>query len=86
VDTRRQANQRRWWRAVIEATPVTCEWCGYPITPDQAWHLDHTVPVSAGGTDDPSNLTPMHAPCNLAKAAQTMQPRPVTPAPPSRKW
>lgn len=86
VDTRRQANLRRWWRARLATEPITCEWCGFLLTADMPWHLDHIVPVAAGGTDDPANLTPLHAECNRAKAAQTMQPRPVTAAPPSRKW
>jgi 5-methylcytosine-specific restriction protein A len=39
--------------------------CGAP-----AEHVDHIMPVAAGGTDHPSNLQALCQSCNLAKAAR----------------
>jgi hypothetical protein len=47
---------------------LICWRCGKPIrdTP----HLDHWIPLSEGGTNDPGNLHYMHAKCNLTKHAK----------------
>lgn len=34
------------------------------------WEIDHIVPVSAGGTDDPDNLQALHWKANEAKGDQ----------------
>lgn len=36
--------------------------------------IDHTVPRSQGGTDDPSNLTAAHLICNIRKSDKTLGP------------
>ena len=41
-----------------------CHLCGA----DAADAIDHIVPVSWGGSDDPSNLAPAHTSCNTAKS------------------
>jgi 5-methylcytosine-specific restriction endonuclease McrA len=40
--------------------------CGQP----GADTVDHITPISAGGTDDPANLSAAHKRCNLAKGAR----------------
>jgi 5-methylcytosine-specific restriction endonuclease McrA len=44
-----------------------CFHCGQPISFD-AFHVDHLVPVAAGGSDEMDNLAASCAPCNLAKS------------------
>ena len=44
--------------------------CGERLEPEDDLHLDHIVPVSHGGSDDPGNLQAAHARCNLSKGAR----------------
>ena len=44
-----------------------CCYCDEP-----AEHLDHVQPVSRGGVDEPRNLVPACAACNLSKADHTL--------------
>ena len=44
---------------------LICWRCGKPITDTP--HLDHWIPLSKGGTNDPGNLRYMHAKCNIGK-------------------
>ena len=46
-----------------------CWLCSEPIGPDDAWDVDHVVPVSRGGGDDLGNLRPAHAACNRSRGA-----------------
>lgn len=48
-----------------DATP-TCVYCGAP-----AEHMDHVIPKAQGGSDDPTNLVPACASCNIKKGART---------------
>lgn len=43
-----------------------CYWCGALL--DSSYHLDHVIPISRGGTNDPSNLVLACPPCNLSKS------------------
>jgi hypothetical protein len=62
--TRAWNTRRRWWQARIDlGEAIACYRCGGIIEPGQLWHLDHTIPRSAGGTDRDSH--PSHALCNL---------------------
>lgn len=51
----------------------TCYLCQRPISRDLLWphprsaSVDHVIPVSAGGSDDPSNLRATHWHCNEEK-------------------
>jgi 5-methylcytosine-specific restriction endonuclease McrA len=47
---------------------LICWRCGKPIkdTP----HLDHWIPLSRGGSNDPGNLHYMHASCNQLKGSK----------------
>jgi hypothetical protein len=55
-------------RAVFKRDNYTCKYCGL-----RAGQLecDHVMPVSRGGTDDPSNLVAACVPCNRSKRDQT---------------
>jgi hypothetical protein len=55
--------ERKMWAARIAHAPVNCARCGKPITPDMAWHLDHS--------DDRTELIgPSCARCNLSAAGR----------------
>lgn len=40
----------------------------YGLRSEYGWCVDHVVPKSEGGSDDPSNLIPMHWRNNISKA------------------
>jgi 5-methylcytosine-specific restriction endonuclease McrA len=45
-----------------QGVPLECVYCGGPFE-----HVDHVIPASRGGTDDPDNLVPACTPCNTSK-------------------
>ncbi|MBR4891974.1 MAG: HNH endonuclease [Alphaproteobacteria bacterium] len=47
-----------------------CPACNQPITTVQDFTWDHIVAASKGGSDDISNMVPMHAKCNELKGNQ----------------
>lgn len=47
----------------------TCQYCGQK-PPEVILHIDHRVPVSKGGDNDPMNLVTGCRDCNLGKAAR----------------
>lgn len=49
---------------VIERSGFVCAYCG---TSDGAFEIDHIVPVSRGGQNDPENLCVACVTCNRAK-------------------
>ena len=40
---------------VLKRDSFACQYCG-AAAPDAYLHVDHIIPVSKGGTDDPTNL------------------------------
>lgn len=46
-----------------------CYLCGLLADPDN-WHLDHKVPVAAGGAHSYANVAVTHPACNLKKGAK----------------
>jgi hypothetical protein len=46
----------------------TCQYCG-DKAPDVTLHVDHVIPVSLGGGDQPSNLLAACKDCNLGKTS-----------------
>jgi 5-methylcytosine-specific restriction endonuclease McrA len=57
-------------RGVLREHGGVCHVCGQP----GARVVDHVKPVAEGGTDDPSNLRPIHAePCHRRKTAAESQ-------------
>lgn len=61
--------------AVYERDAWTCGLCEEPVARDAPYpdpwspSLDHIVPASLGGSDDPSNLRLAHLRCNLVRGA-----------------
>lgn len=47
-----------------------CRYCG-ATAPDVKLTVDHVVPVSLGGTDEPGNLVAACGPCNSGKSASS---------------
>lgn len=45
-----------------------CYWCRGAL--DEKYHVDHVIPLSRGGANDPSNIVIACAPCNLSKGAK----------------
>ena len=60
---RRTRRHQRHRETVMRAHNGVCHICGQGA----ADAIDHIVPVSWGGSDDPSNLAPAHTSCNTAK-------------------
>ncbi len=46
-----------------------CHICAAPADPDD-WHLDHVVPLAAGGEHSYANVAVSHPKCNLRKGAK----------------
>lgn len=65
ADPKRQAYKDPVYRAYRR--DGVCHLCGQP----GADTLDHLVPLSKGGTNDPSNLRPAHRACNSRKGNST---------------
>jgi len=51
---------------ILQRDGFTCQYCG-AAAPDVVLHIDHIHAVSAGGSDDESNLTTACRDCNLGK-------------------
>ena len=51
---------------VCERDKGVCQICGEPIG-EEAWHIDHFIPISKGGPDIPQNIRLAHARCNDKK-------------------
>ena len=55
-----------WFEAQVERQGNRCLWCGADFTEEAPATLDHILPRSYGGTNDPANLRLLHPPCNVA--------------------
>lgn len=53
---------------VLRRDEHTCQYCGQ-MAPDVVLTVDHVVPVSLGGSDDPSNLVAACRDCNAGKSS-----------------
>ena len=66
--------QKRARRRILDRDEWRCYLCQRPIPRGVEWPhplsgtIDHVMPVSAGGSDDPSNLRAAHWHCNQEKA------------------
>lgn len=54
-------------KAILARWRGLCAYCDAP-----AEHLDHVTPLSRGGRDEPTNIVPACAACNLSKADHTL--------------
>ncbi len=53
---------------ILRRDENTCQYCGQ-MAPDVPLHIDHVIPISLGGSDDPSNLVTACRDCNTGKAS-----------------
>ena len=58
-------------KEIIAEHGMRCYLCGEKLTPD-TFSLDHVIPVSLGGADEPDNLRPCCRRCNSRKAARPL--------------
>jgi 5-methylcytosine-specific restriction endonuclease McrA len=77
-DANLRINERRQWTAAEREKVWTnsekkCRYCGYPLDSPRGdvMHIDHIVPVIAGGGDDVDNLAAACVTCNLKKNAKS---------------
>lgn len=65
------AVSRRLRFEVLKRDDHTCRYCGASPrnTPDVALTIDHVVPTTLGGGDDPTNLVTACQPCNAGKSS-----------------
>lgn len=56
--------------AVFRKDHGICHLCGKPVNPDY-YDVDHVLPRSKGGTEDPQNLRLSHPFCNRSKQDRT---------------
>jgi len=60
---------------IFERDRWRCHLCGRKVNRElsrmhpRGGTIDHLVPISDGGTDEPSNVATAHRACNLAKGA-----------------
>lgn len=49
-----------------------CAYCGY-LLKSKGWHVDHVIPVAAGGVDDIMNFFPACKHCNTLKNSFSLE-------------
>lgn len=54
---------------VLELHDGVCGICGDDVDPG-SFHLDHIIPLSAGGWHGYDNVQPSHPACNLSKGSR----------------
>lgn len=65
-------------RFVERRAEERCEYCHAPqLLANSPFHIEHIVPSSQGGTDDPENLALGCNACNLAKGSRIAAPDPA---------
>lgn len=79
MKTRNSERMKRTTRRLLAIDP-TCVYCGRVLrydhstlgpVPNKECSIDHLLPVSRGGTDDPSNLVLACKGCNRSKSDRT---------------
>lgn len=59
--------------SILQRDKFTCQYCGRSV-PSVVLHVDHILPLSSGGTNNPTNLVAACADCNLGKFTLTVLP------------
>lgn len=54
-------------KRILSGQKMRCWWCDCKL---EKYHLDHRIPLSRGGTNDPSNLVASCPPCNQKKSSK----------------
>ena len=54
---------------ILRRDGYRCRYCGNTADDGAKLHVDHVIPASLGGTDDPGNLVAACADCNRGKAS-----------------
>ena len=67
VDKRQRNNRRRRQRLIDKGTN-SCIWCKTKLTIDTS-SLEHVIPLSRGGLDNPNNWALACIPCNGARGS-----------------
>lgn len=71
----REARKRRGFVEVVDPRVVfardkgCCGVCRLPVAPQEAWHIDHVIPLSRGGQHSYANTQLAHAECNIKKGS-----------------
>lgn len=63
--------EKEWWPlrwAILQRDMFICAYCGVEGEKNTKWCVDHIVPLSRGGTNEPGNLTACCSPCNSSKS------------------
>lgn len=68
MNTRNMPPKVRW--SILERDHFACVYCGRTVADSVKLHVDHVIPWSDGGTDDPGNLVTACEDCNLGKRAR----------------
>ena len=69
-------SKKKWkmlYREQIKMGTCYCYLCGKPIKKEADFNLDHCVPLSRGGQNEPSNWRATHKSCNSDKGALTYE-------------
>jgi hypothetical protein len=54
--------------SILQRDGFYCSYCGVEGGKTTKWCVDHIIPLSRGGTNDPDNLTACCFPCNSSKS------------------
>lgn len=60
-------------RRIFEEGSGKCFYCHCELDLEGKWHVEHKMPKSLGGTNEPGNLVASCAPCNLKKRDRTAE-------------
>jgi 5-methylcytosine-specific restriction endonuclease McrA len=62
----------RW--SILVRDKFKCQYCGRKVIDNIVLHVDHLIPVSKGGTNNPNNLITSCSECNQGKGADVLPP------------
>ena len=63
--------ENEWWPlrwAILTRDQFVCRYCGVNGEKSVKWCVDHVVPLSRGGSNEPENLVACCFPCNSSKS------------------